>query len=286
MVRYGQRVTVIALPSPEIFLTPRGLQHVGPARIRPRYRLPIGIRIVKRIGIDVGGTNTDAVLVNDGRVEGAVKAPTSADVTGGIVAAMRKLRTQTGDVGGRRRHSHWHHAFHQCGVQRKHLNKVAAIRIGAPATTALPPFCDWPADLADLADGGVWAVEGAHDYDGRRFMPLNVAQVRAAAREIRQRGLRYARRHRDVLSAYPSGRGGGSGILREEVPDIAVTCSHLLGGIGLLERENAALLNAALIALARETIKRLRGRDARRRRRGAALHHTERWNSRRRGACD
>jgi uncharacterized protein len=30
MVRYGQRVTVIVLPAPEIFLTPRGLEHVGP----------------------------------------------------------------------------------------------------------------------------------------------------------------------------------------------------------------------------------------------------------------
>jgi DUF917 family protein len=30
MIRYGQRVTVIVLPSPEIFLTPRGLDHVGP----------------------------------------------------------------------------------------------------------------------------------------------------------------------------------------------------------------------------------------------------------------
>jgi DUF917 family protein len=30
MIRYGQRVTVIVLPSPEIFLTPRGLEHVGP----------------------------------------------------------------------------------------------------------------------------------------------------------------------------------------------------------------------------------------------------------------
>ena len=29
-VRYGQRVTVVLLPSPEIFLTPRGLEHVGP----------------------------------------------------------------------------------------------------------------------------------------------------------------------------------------------------------------------------------------------------------------
>jgi len=29
-VRYGQRVTVIALPGPDIFLTPEGLAHVGP----------------------------------------------------------------------------------------------------------------------------------------------------------------------------------------------------------------------------------------------------------------
>ena len=29
-IRYGQRVTVIALPTAEVFLTPKGLQHVGP----------------------------------------------------------------------------------------------------------------------------------------------------------------------------------------------------------------------------------------------------------------
>jgi DUF917 family protein len=30
MLRYGQRVTVIALPAPELFLTPKGLETVGP----------------------------------------------------------------------------------------------------------------------------------------------------------------------------------------------------------------------------------------------------------------
>jgi DUF917 family protein len=29
-IRYGQRVTVIALPPPDIFLSPKGLDHVGP----------------------------------------------------------------------------------------------------------------------------------------------------------------------------------------------------------------------------------------------------------------
>src|SRR6185312_809520 len=42
-------------------------------------------------------------------------------------------------------------------------------------------------------------------------------------------------------------------ILRGECPDVAVTMSHQLGRIGLLERENATLLNAALVGLARKT---------------------------------
>jgi DUF917 family protein len=29
-IRYGQRVTVIALPPPDVFLTAKGLEHVGP----------------------------------------------------------------------------------------------------------------------------------------------------------------------------------------------------------------------------------------------------------------
>ena len=29
-LRYGQRVSVIALPAPPVLLTPKGLEHVGP----------------------------------------------------------------------------------------------------------------------------------------------------------------------------------------------------------------------------------------------------------------
>ena len=46
---------------------------------------------VRRIGIDVGGTNTDAVLLQDGQVVHAVKTPTTPDVTVGIVAALAEL---------------------------------------------------------------------------------------------------------------------------------------------------------------------------------------------------
>src|SRR3954451_4878111 len=144
---------------------------------------------MKRIGIDVGGTNTDAVLVDDGKVKVAVKAPTTADVTTGIVNATRLLREQyryTDDIAavlvGT---THFVNAV----VQRRHLSKVAAIRIGAPATTALPPFVDWPEDLAELVNGGVWQLQGGHDYDGRRFVALDRAEIRRAARDIRAAGL-------------------------------------------------------------------------------------------------
>ena len=29
-IRYGQRITVVALPPPAVFLSPKGLAHVGP----------------------------------------------------------------------------------------------------------------------------------------------------------------------------------------------------------------------------------------------------------------
>ena len=46
---------------------------------------------MRRIGIDVGGTNTDAVLLEDARVVHAVKTPTTADVSGGITRALASL---------------------------------------------------------------------------------------------------------------------------------------------------------------------------------------------------
>src|ERR1700719_448344 len=47
---------------------------------------------MRRIGIDVGGTNTDAVLLDGDNVVFTVKRPTTKDVTSGILDALRALR--------------------------------------------------------------------------------------------------------------------------------------------------------------------------------------------------
>lgn len=209
---------------------------------------------MKRVGIDVGGTNTDAILINDGVVEYSVKVATTPNITDGMIGALKLVAERGGDIRGIDAVMVGTTHFINAVVQRKDLKPVGAIRIGSPATTALPPFCDWPRDLADLILGGVWIVEGGHDYDGRRFMPLDLVAVRSAARQIRDAGLRSVAVTAMFSPLDPQDESTVAEILEQEVPDVRVTSSHRLGRIGLLERENAALLNASLADLADDVI--------------------------------
>jgi N-methylhydantoinase A/oxoprolinase/acetone carboxylase beta subunit len=139
-------------------------------------------------------------------------------------------------------------------VQRRQLTRVAALRLGMPASASLPPFCDWPADLARQVEGGVWMAEGGHEYDGRPFMPLDAAAVRRAAREMKAKRLRSVAISAIFSPLDPSHEREAAAIVAQENPDAVITCSSDLGRIGLLERENAGLLNAALADLAGDTI--------------------------------
>src|SRR5262249_25196448 len=153
-------------------------------------RLLLGLRRarvnMRRIGIDVGGTNTDAVLLEDGRVAHAVKTPTTPDVTSGIVAALGSLARHPAVASGAIDGvvigtTHFVNAV----VERRDLARVAAVRIGLPASASLPPFCDWPADLAERVRGAVFMLEGGHDYDGRPIVPFDETGMRQVARQIK-----------------------------------------------------------------------------------------------------
>ncbi len=209
---------------------------------------------MKRIGIDVGGTNTDAVLVDNDEVVAGVKTPTTEDITSGVRAALSELMTAAGDRAGNPDAvmigtTHFVNAV----VQRRHLGRAAAIRVCLPASASLRPFVDWPEDLSRMVDGGVYLVGGGHEYDGRPLAPLDEPAVAAAARSIRQAGVNSIAISSvfSPLTAEFEERAGE--IVREQHPDAHITLSSALGRIGLLERENVTILNAALIGLARDT---------------------------------
>ena len=209
--------------------------------------------MIRRIGLDVGGTNTDAVLLEDDVVVAAVKTPTTPDVTRGVVAALQGLVRQAPAAREAAAVMIGTTHFTNAVVQRRDLDRVAAVRIGLPSGASLPPFVDWPEDLAALVRGEVVMLEGGHEFDGRPLVPFDLRGMREAARRIREAGIRSVAVAAVFSPLNAACEEEAAAVLYQECPDVTVTLSHRLGRIGLLERENAALLNACLVALARRT---------------------------------
>ena len=207
------------------------------------------------IGVDVGGTNTDAVLMDGPQLMGATKAPTTADVTSGIVAAIAELLAQNPEgvqvdavmVGT----THFTNAL----LERRNLSPTAVIRLSLPATQLLPPLVDWPAELKDAIGGLTYMVGGGHEFDGREISPLNREELRNTTRDLRDRGVRAVALSGVFSLVNPAHETEAAAIIREEMPDMRLCLSHENGRMGLLERENAATLNACLGDMAALTIR-------------------------------
>ncbi len=206
------------------------------------------------IGIDVGGTSTDAVLLHERAVRHYVKKATTADVSSGITAALDALLAVAGpdaaDVDAvMLGTTHFTNAI----VERRRLTPVATIRIGLPATAFLEPFTDWPSDLAAAVHARHFMVRGGHEYDGRPIVPFDAAAVESAAREIRAARIPAVAITSVFSPLDPLLEERAGQIVREACPEASVTLSHRLGRIGLLPRENVTILNASLVDLARTT---------------------------------
>ncbi len=208
-----------------------------------------------RVGIDVGGTNTDAVLMDGRDVVVSRKTPTTADVGSGIVAVLEAVlreaavpasQIQAVMIGT----THFTNAV----IERRRLLEVAVLRLALPATRALPPFTDWPQDLRAVLGGHSTMLRGGHEFDGRLISPLDEAGVVAAAADIKRKGLRTAAITSVFSPVNPAMELRAAEILRNEVPGIAVTLSHEIGRVGFLERENATIMNACLAELAQRVV--------------------------------
>ncbi|NJO05369.1 MAG: hydantoinase/oxoprolinase family protein [Chloroflexaceae bacterium] len=208
-----------------------------------------------RIGIDVGGTNTDAVLLEGRQVVGWVKTSTTADVTSGITAALQRLlATHPVDMHAIRGVMIGTTHFTNAVVQRRHLMPTAAVRLGLPATKVLPPMVDWPADLRDTIGNHAYLAHGGHEVDGRKISELNEQELRGIAADIRAKGIRSVSISSVFSPVNAEFERKAAEILAAELPEAALTISSEIGRIGLLERENAAIMNACLQDLCQKTI--------------------------------
>src|SRR5207253_359881 len=192
-----------------------------------------------------------AVLMDGRNVVAEVKTPTTADVTSGVVTALRNLvgerlskpgQVQAVMIGT----THFTNAV----VEAKRLMPTAAIRLGLPATQALPPMVDWPARLRDALGNHWFLAHGGHEFDGREISPLDPDELRRFTAEIGKREIRSVAISSVFSPVNSELEQQAAAIVTEELPGTMVSLSHEIGRIGLLERENATIMNACLRDLA------------------------------------
>ncbi|BCS17379.1 uncharacterized protein APUU_10207S [Aspergillus puulaauensis] len=227
-----------------------------------------------RIGVDVGGTNTDAVLIDldSMSIIASHKSATTPDVTTGITSAVRKV-IETAQVAlsaigcvivGT---THFVNAV----VQRSSsLRPVAVIRLcGGPDDgfgRGIPPFIDFPADLRFCIESSPYFCHGGYQISGEEISAVDEEEIRSVAEQLVGEGIEnvvisgmYAPLNhsqevavRDILlqAIDQSVRNGQSNSSSKP----RITLSHAVSGLGFLARENAAILNATLRPLAERTI--------------------------------
>ena len=212
-----------------------------------------------RIGVDVGGTNTDAVLMLDREVIASKKMPTTSNVSDGVIAAIRSILDQSSvapsEIGcvmiGT---THFTNAF----VERKHLLPVGIIRIAEPAARGVPPLIDWPQDFIDVIGNNVHSVRGGYNYDGKLNSAMDEQAVRQAAERFEDQDIKTVAVTALFSPVNSDMEERAAEIIRSVLPDCAVTLSSRIGKLGLLERENAAIMNASLSQLAEKVVQSFR----------------------------
>lgn len=205
-----------------------------------------------KLGIDVGGTNTDAVIIDENyNVIASVKNPTTADIYDGIVGAVRKVLDESGvdkmQIGQAML------GTTQCTnaiVERKNLAKIGIIRIGAPASCGVEPMVDWEDDIKEICEKAV-IVRGGYEYDGREITGLDEDACREFFSEMKDKGIKSIAIS-GVFSTIRNDNELRVAEIAKEVmgEDVHVSISSEIGSMGLVERENATILNAALWKIA------------------------------------
>jgi len=208
-----------------------------------------------RIGVDVGGTHTDAVLMDDTQLLATHKALTSADIGKGVVNAMADVLRQAGIpsnavkavmIGTTQ--------FTNAVVEGRRLNSVGILRISLPTARDVRPLMDWPQALLGAFATEVAQVGGGVDFSGQPYAELDEAAVREALHRFSRAGVKAVAVSQVFAPVRADAERRVAALAAEILPGIPVTLSHTIGRVSLLARENAAILNAALATLADQVI--------------------------------
>lgn len=201
-----------------------------------------------KIGIDIGGTNTDIVLVDSNlEIAAHAKTGTTVQVHHGVKTALKIIIDETkissediqGIFIGTTQIAN---AIHQ----RHDLHRVGVIRIAGNNPQSLPSCYAWPEDLKKIVVDTV-TVDGGFECDGSPITPINPVQIRAAIATLLKKKMESLA----VIGVFAAINPRQELLVKEIAHDMTkgelpISLSHQIGGTGFIERENSTILNASL----------------------------------------
>jgi N-methylhydantoinase A/oxoprolinase/acetone carboxylase beta subunit len=201
------------------------------------------------VGVDIGGTNTDAVLVDEQKkIICNVKTTTTNDISLGFATVLKTLIEQSA-IQPDQIHNVFIGTTHATNaiLQKNDLFRVGVIRIAGQKPQTLPAAFSWPLDLKEAVIGGVETVSGGLECHGGPLTLLCKNEIRAAIEHLLEKKVDSIA----IVGIFSPLNGDQEKLVLNLIQEIAgkdfsVSLSHEVGGIGFIERENSTILNASL----------------------------------------
>jgi len=203
-----------------------------------------------KIGIDIGGTNTDLVLVDKNKkIIGQHKEPTTSSIELAVVQGLSQL-LQKEEVLPQAIEGVFIGTTHATNAilqgRDKDLLQVGLIRI-AGNHPDISPGAAWPTELRRKIISASETIPGGYECHGEPITPFDETRAEQAIDRLLTKGVEAIA----VVGVFsPMNRDQEIQVLqlikKMAGPMFPVTLSSDIGGIGFLERENATLLNSAL----------------------------------------
>jgi len=200
-----------------------------------------------KIGIDIGGTNADFVLVNeDNKICAYHKILIQSNLEKIILDGIKKLFT-CNDI-----------SPHQCSainigttigvnslIELKSLQRVGLIRL-AGHHPALPPLYQCRPEQRQAILAGYQTLSGGREFDNRAITKIDTTAVHKTLQQLLASGAESLAIISVFSPLYNEDEKQMRDIINMLAPDIPVSLSSEIGGLGFIERENNTIINATL----------------------------------------
>lgn len=202
-----------------------------------------------RLGIDVGDSKTVCVVMDEhSALIGMRTQASTPDILAGIDSVLEQIlkltRIDPLEIGAVMiGTSHCYNAL----VKGENLAKVAVIRLGQ-IQSVIPPLFDAPETFRRAVGLHFLQTKGGHELDGSSSVQkLYRHEIEAFLQRDENREIEALVITGTFSPMNDSHEKKVAEWIRDQLgPEFPITVSHELGSVGFIERENAAILNAAL----------------------------------------